>query len=1123
MASIRSVWLIAWASLLALSAHGGSGKTLKSTLVLKTALERSTPLSRTEFLTLFGVSGVDADILIRGLHSPDPLKRRICALQLGEGPARGFTRRVVGALLAALRDRDPDVVTQAMASILRIGRQAPEVLLPWATTTALVHGSTFESSRLSVADVAIAGLYESHDVPLDDVARAYQHPLYRAVGAATTREDAGSPVYLRRALAALLVQSPDRNAALIARLLGSEDVPLRDAVLPAAGGVSADDSVVTASVMNLVTKGVNAAERAQAAAVLRDRGDAGLKALFDLSHSTDAGVRGAAWAALASEASCDSPLLESAISDPDAGVREAVLTALLANEARTSRLCLLPLANDADLSVNARMGMLDASAREAGRWAPLSANDVANAVEILRPALIDRDSPLFGPAWSLMGSLLGSQAEGGAALNAMARTLFSRGVVLKDDVKILCALSALPARVLSSDAVLVAELAVAYQPGTASCLGQTLAKLDPTVPGVSAAGRTLAARLAITGNSAGANYSSNDLALLANIMPMDALDRDGRAMTQRTSGKTRLEIYQVLAERGVAVNDALALFAAVMHGDVSGLGDLKLRPQYGDTVPRALHDSLIPAAVDGLLVLGTRGEALLGEVLRSPEGSQAPARLAILSNSKAIPLLQRCSKDVVALAEKPGDGDVRLAAVALLPQLLQGPELSEVSSRLIRDVDMKIAAAVGEWILERDESGVHAAGVIQAREWEFLVNRLSSDVQSENRDEGVRLMSKLHAQFSTAFVAAQLERALRDDDDSVVDTALRLTPDFGGVGVESLRKVLESDKAGRLAVDGLPVTVNAFGGQAMSWLPALLKLNHDQPGNEGVLESIGLLSESSAPAHVVMDAALASSDEHVRGAALAGLSRRQAFFAKDSGLYVAALMEARIAEHVWARVTAITDVLSDSHTVGGGGNGIEEVIVTGSPLNFARFPWPAPPWSFKELLPDGLVAESGASLADVSARIVAAVRSASVDYDYGLFGLPDGFVVLARMERIRADGTPYAGRERWSNEPLPAKTLEEYVIDLFFDPPGYFRTIAFAVTGNEPSATDATASLPAPMAGAKSLPAELGRLSYGERHTYALVYAFERVDGGKMSLNYAGSPSGLTHLKASGIWSGFGQ
>jgi hypothetical protein len=299
-----------------------------------------------------------------------------------------------------------------------------------------------------------------------------------------------------------------------------------------------------------------------------------------------------------------------------------------------------------------------------------------------------------------------------------------------------------------------------------------------------------------------------------------------------------------------------------------------------------------------------------------------------------------------------------------------------------------------------------------------------------------------------------------------------------------------------------------------------LKLNQSKPNSPGVLEAIGLLSQGNASAGAVMDTALSSSNDQVRTAALTGLSRRQALFDSGSKLYLAALLDDRLAERVWARVGAVTNVPNDGIAGIGEGGEIQEVIVTSGPRNFARFPWPAPPWSFKELIPEDMLPQADASLAEVSARIVAAVRSASADYDYGLFGLPDGFVVLARMERIRADGMPYSGAERWSNEPLPAQSLEEYVTDLFFDPPGYFRTIAFAVTGDEPSATDATVSLPAPNAGAKSLPPALGRLSYGARHTYALVYTFERVDGGKMTLNYAGSPSGLTHLKASGIWNG---
>ena len=91
-------------------------------------------------------------------------------------------------------------------------------------------------------------------------------------------------------------------------------------------------------------------------------------------------------------------------------------------------------------------------------------------------------------------------------------------------------------------------------------------------------------------------------------------------------------------------------------------------------------------------------------------------------------------------------------------------------------------------------------------------------------------------------------------------------------------------------------------------------------------------------------------------------------------------------------------------------------------------------------------------------------------------------------------------------------------MDLFLSPPGYFRLIAFAVTNEEPLDADLKAELPSVASGGKTLPDSIARLPFADRAVYALIYTFHRYDGAKMVLNYDGSPSGLTHLMASGIW-----
>ena len=75
-----------------------------------------------------------------------------------------------------------------------------------------------------------------------------------------------------------------------------------------------------------------------------------------------------------------------------------------------------------------------------------------------------------------------------------------------------------------------------------------------------------------------------------------------------------------------------------------------------------------------------------------------------------------------------------------------------------------------------------------------------------------------------------------------------------------------------------------------------------------------------------------------------------------------------------------------------------------------------------------------------------------------------------------------------------------------------------AVTAEEPTESSTEARLPSTSEGAKTLPPEMAKLPFAGHQVFALVYTFQRYDGAKMVPNYDGSPSGLTHLVASGLW-----
>jgi hypothetical protein len=121
-------------------------------------------------------------------------------------------------------------------------------------------------------------------------------------------------------------------------------------------------------------------------------------------------------------------------------------------------------------------------------------------------------------------------------------------------------------------------------------------------------------------------------------------------------------------------------------------------------------------------------------------------------------------------------------------------------------------------------------------------------------------------------------------------------------------------------------------------------------------------------------------------------------------------------------------------------------------------------------------------------------------------------------KRIRLDGTPLPGPARWLKEGSPVFNLIDFLGDLFFEKPGYFRVIVFAVTDETQINQDPAARLPEPGEGAASIPKDLAQLPFQNQEVVALVYSFERKRKAKIAPWSDGAPSALQHLKKAGIF-----
>jgi len=149
--------------------------------------------------------------------------------------------------------------------------------------------------------------------------------------------------------------------------------------------------------------------------------------------------------------------------------------------------------------------------------------------------------------------------------------------------------------------------------------------------------------------------------------------------------------------------------------------------------------------------------------------------------------------------------------------------------------------------------------------------------------------------------------------------------------------------------------------------------------------------------------------------------------------------------------------------------------------------------------------------------IVQAIEGADVGFEWGLFrGPPRGFAIVARMEQVDEDGRPKPGRQRWITSEPAKLTPADFVADLFFQKPGYYRVVLFVVSDDNNPAQGPKVDLPEPNEGARVLPAEMAARPIGEGAVLALIYNFERRRNASIT-TWVDSPSARSQLASAGL------
>lgn len=192
------------------------------------------------------------------------------------------------------------------------------------------------------------------------------------------------------------------------------------------------------------------------------------------------------------------------------------------------------------------------------------------------------------------------------------------------------------------------------------------------------------------------------------------------------------------------------------------------------------------------------------------------------------------------------------------------------------------------------------------------------------------------------------------------------------------------------------------------------------------------------------------------------------------------------------------------------------------------FPWPPPKASGTRDLPLAWLVDASATatLADLDARLTSALDRLGYG-ERSYFGVPGGYALVTRLERIEDDGTPRAGPERWALDDARSTSfsLRDYLRALLLARPGHFRVFVFAVTPRAFAATGAAVGASEALAwigaGFVRLPDAVGAIPLASApfHCTVLIYEFERAaEADPAKVVVPGHVEARQHLVRAGLW-----
>jgi HEAT repeat protein len=1104
-------------------------------LPLVAAAQPAAPAARDGFASRLVASRAwPRDRLVRLAQDADPLNRQCALLHLAE--ADPPTSAEIDALIRGLADPVEPVRHQAAAGLLRLREGATAPLLRALADATVVGDFSYDSKAmnggrslsLQVRDLAYAML--AHGAALDTATllEAYQNrptepkPLApprqrrqndldddRTDGADRPRPGftdrllgvlTRGPIAMTPGLTAAVSSTDARLAAIAAERIG-EFGPAAAEAVPALAAVTetrADDDV-----------------RIAASKALGRMGPQGVAALGRLLESPRAHARRAAISVLPIEDGAGASIV-SALGDQDASVRAEALSRIEEPIRERSR----PFSHCPRLDPRYD----DDNGRDSAEYkaeAKFLTSLPAATGDRLRALLADADAEVRARAAAALtiytcaaAPALGSDAAGRIASlltdpAESVRTAANRALWMLAGHGIRPPASALPSlyegerraskdsrvsilQVMAGIVVADAERPHLVQTIMARCMGENLFRCDDVME-VLAATNPAAADLAIP-------YVIDRLR-----SPTDRDDPPWDMLTKLGSARPafRQGLETLFARRRDWVRTAAALQLA----------------ERGWASP-SVFDELVRKASAFKGYTGHEGES--AEAL-AKAGDEGLDRLFALLESSATPLETKQSiawhalNDVVAENRRVADWALAAAGGAVEPAV-QERALWLLKLLVNRGEDvirvLRTAAASPHVAVRREAAD---AWVETKSQVDAAAVRLLTDPDADVRENAMPLL----ARFEAGDRGAAGRRALQDPVPDVREAALTVLVALGPDGAELVAEFIDQHELTPQLLQALSSPLRQFLENNAAPEPldpriiaALVRKAKTATGDlrlmiDTILSRAGVVTALDlAPLRARLD----SEDARERASAASALLGLNDDPWREDGRLLAVLMDTRVGQSIIERLGTALDELYPPGFVFTSGR-IDQLPV---------FPWPPPPGYSAIALPrDLLTLGASPTLGDVYSTLIRALSTASVGFTQGLFRTKGGFAIVARMERVDAAGQPLPGRARWLKDGTPTLSLIEFLSDLFFERPGYFRVVAFVVTDETITGSNPKARLPEPNEGAPMMPTEMTTIPLGDRGIVSLVYSFERRPRAVIQPWRDGTPSPREHLERAGIWTGF--